>query len=95
MTPAKGTLPKLSQKKRVNNSTGQKMEILVFRTGVENTEHIDHIAPRLNSIKGIHRWSFDLNDRDKILRIEAAGISPRSIEQTLAGMNYYCEELED
>ena len=71
------------------------MEILVFRTGVESTEHIDNIAPHLNSIKGIYRWSFDLDDNENILRIEAAGISPRSIENTLAGMNYYCEELPD
>lgn len=71
------------------------MEILVFRTGVENNEHIENIAPHLNSIKGIYKWSFDLEDSENILRIEAAGISPRSIEDTLAGMNYYCEELED
>lgn len=71
------------------------MEILVFRTGVESTEHVENIAPHLNSINGIYKWSFDLDDHEKILRIEAAGISPRSIEKTLAGMNYYCEELPD
>jgi len=71
------------------------MEILVFRTGVESTEHVENIAPRLNSIKGIYKWSFDLDDHEKILRVEAAGISPRSIEKALLGMNYYCEELED
>ncbi len=71
------------------------MDILIFRTGIESTEHIENIAPHLNSIKEIYRWSFDLEDREKILRVEAAGISPRSIEKTLAGMNYYCEELPD
>jgi hypothetical protein len=71
------------------------MEILVFRTGVESTEHVENIAPHLNSITGIYKWSFDLDDHEKILRVEAAGISPRSIEKTLAGMSYYCEELED
>ncbi len=71
------------------------MEILVFRTGVESTEHVENIAPHLNSINGIHKWSFDLDDHEKILRIEAAGISPRSIEKTLLGMNYYCKELPE
>lgn len=71
------------------------MDILVFRTGVESADHIENIAPFLNSISGIYKWSFDLDDHEKILRVEAAGISPRSIEKTLNGMNFYCEELPD
>lgn len=71
------------------------MEILVFKTGIESDEQVKNIAPHLNSIKGIYKWSFDLDDHEKILRVEAAGISPRSIEMTLLGMNFYCEELPD
>ncbi len=95
MTIAKEMLPRQSLRKKKSNQKKVKMEIMVFRTGVESTEHIANIAPHLNSMKGICRWSFDLEDNENILRIEAAGISPRSIERTLAGMNYYCEELED
>ena len=71
------------------------MEVLVFRTGVNNTENIDAIAGKFNSMNGIHKWSFDLDDNEKILRVEAVGISPREIENVLTGMNYYCEELPD
>lgn len=71
------------------------MEILVFRTGVKSKDHINNIAPHLNSLSGIYKWSFDLDDHEKILRVEATEISPRSIEKTLLGMNYYCEELPD
>lgn len=71
------------------------MEVLVFKTGVIDTEHIGSIAPHLNSMNGIYKWSFDLDDSEKILRVEAVGISPREIENVLNGMNYYCEELPD
>lgn len=71
------------------------MEILVFRTGVESEDHIENIAPYLNSLNGIYKWSFDLEDHEKILKVESAGISPRSIEKTLMGMDFYCEELPD
>ncbi len=71
------------------------MEVFVFRTGINNHEHIHRIAPKLNSLSGVHKWSFDLDDHENILRIEAVGISPRSIEDTLSRENYYCEELPD
>ena len=71
------------------------MEVFVFRTGINNHEHIQTIAPKLNSLNGVYKWSFDLEDHENILRIEAVGISPRSIEDTLSQENYYCEELPD
>jgi hypothetical protein len=71
------------------------MEIFVFRTGINKHEEIKTVAPILNSIRGITKWNFDLDDHENILRIEAAGISPRSIEDSLLKANYYCEELPD
>lgn len=71
------------------------MDILVFRTGIESENHIENIAPHLNSISGIYKWSIDLDDHEKILRVEAAGILPGQIVKVLEGMNYNCEELPD
>ncbi len=71
------------------------MEIFVFRTGVNKKEHIQSVAPHLDSIRGVRKWSFDLEDHENILRIEAVGISPGEIEKTLNRANYFCEELPD
>lgn len=71
------------------------MDIFVFRTGVEKQEQIRNIAPQLNSLRGVNKWSFDLEDHENILRIEAVGISPAEIENTLLKANYFCEELPD
>ncbi len=71
------------------------MEVFVFRTGVEKQEQIKNIAPHLNSLRGVYKWSFDLDDHENILRIEAVGISPDDIETALLRANYFCEELPD
>ena len=71
------------------------MEVFVFRTGVAKQEQIQNIAPHLNSLRGVNKWSFDLEDHENILRIEAVGISPAEIERTLLRANYFCEELPD
>jgi hypothetical protein len=71
------------------------MEVLVFKTNIQNSEKITKIAPYLDSLNGVTHWNFDLDDIDNILRVEAAGISPRIIENTLGRAGCFCEELPD
>lgn len=71
------------------------MEVLVFKTNIPDKEKINEVAPFLDSAMGVIRWNFDLDDIDNILRIEAVGISPRTIELTLGNAGYICEELPD
>jgi hypothetical protein len=71
------------------------MEVLVFKTNLRYKKQIDAVATRLDQINDINRWNFDLDDKDKILRIETAKISPGIIENTLQQAGYFCEELED
>jgi len=71
------------------------MDILVFKTDVRSKEHTNKISPHLNSIDGIIRWNFDLDDRDKILRVEAKNLSAVTVEMTLNRAGYSCEELPD
>jgi len=71
------------------------MEVYVFRTGVEKEDDIKKVAPHLNSLKGVYRWTFDLDDSENILRVEAAGVSAGEIESILTRQNCFCEELPD
>lgn len=71
------------------------MEVYVFRTGVEKEDDVKKVAPHLNSLKGVYKWTFDLEDSENILRVEAAGISAAEIERTLALEDCFCEELPD
>ncbi len=70
------------------------MDILVFKTNVEDTKNARKVSPHLRNIRGILKWNFDLHDCDKILRIEADGLSPHSIEEIINNAGYYCKELD-
>lgn len=71
------------------------MEVYVFRTGVEKEDDVKKVAPHLNSLNGVYKWTFDLEDSENILRVEATGISAAEIERTLALQDCFCEELPD
>ena len=71
------------------------MNILVFKTNLENLELVSKAQPLIQNIHGIKRWNVDMQDCDNVLRIEAVEVSPRSIESILQNAGYYCEELMD
>lgn len=72
------------------------MQVLVFKTNLENPGQILHAGQLLHPIRGIHRWNVDAHDIDNVLRIEAdTTLSPRIIETTLQKGGLLCEELTD
>lgn len=71
------------------------MEVLVFKTNVRYKKNIHEVAVRLDQFTDINRWNFDLQDKDKILRVETADLSAEVIENTLKQAGYYCKELAD
>ncbi|MES2775352.1 MAG: hypothetical protein V4722_14355 [Bacteroidota bacterium] len=73
------------------------MQILVFKTNLEDKQHISVARKLLSKMQGILYWNVDLHDIDKILRIEANELLlvPVRVEQTLQQAGYYCEELKD
>jgi hypothetical protein len=71
------------------------MEILVFKTNVENMSHIRKLYGLFKTIKGILKWNVDTEDIDKILRVETVNVTPQNIEMVLQNAGYYCKELQD
>ncbi|KAA9345493.1 MULTISPECIES: hypothetical protein [Larkinella] len=47
------------------------MNVLVFRTNINSGQRLHKAACRLCKLRGICRWSVDMEDRDCVLRIEA------------------------
>ena len=70
------------------------MEVLVFKTNLRFKKQINAVTPHINNLQGVARWNVDLDDTDKILRIESVDLSPRSVETTLQQAGYFCEELQ-
>jgi hypothetical protein len=47
------------------------MSIMVYYTNILNTHEVEAISPDLNAVIGITRWTIDLSDSDKVLRVVA------------------------
>ena len=68
-------------------------EVLIFRTNVNTPKAVEELAPLLNRHLLISKWNFDLEDCDKILRIEAPARISGVIIKILRSKGFDCEEL--
>jgi len=46
-------------------------QVFVFKTDIKSLNILDKVSPVLNNQHSIFQWSVDLEDIDKVLRIEA------------------------
>lgn len=65
----------------------------VFKTNVEDKIIADKLAAELHSLFG-GNINFDLDDCDKILRVESEQIIPEKISEVLICKGFICEVLE-
>ena len=71
------------------------MNILVFKTDIADKKQVRKLFRLLRTIEGILKWNIDMEDIDKVLRVETVNASPRNIEEVFLNAGYYCKELED
>lgn len=69
------------------------MKIFVFKTNIKNDFQKEMVAPVINQIKGINRWSFDLEDKNKVLKIEGHGLKSEQIEAMISKAGFECETM--
>ena len=68
--------------------------IFVFKTSVESKLQVQQLQPHIDTIVPNAAWNFDLQDCDKILRIESEENIVLTIIHLLKMNNFICEELE-
>lgn len=75
------------------NNTLLKREISIFRTSVNSKCDIKNLKPLLNHLIGIGNWSFDLEDSEKILRINNFPNMNNFIAKEIKKMGFDCIEI--
>ncbi len=71
------------------------MDIFIFFTTVSSTDQVNNIIkPLFAKIREIAGFSFDLEDSDKVLRIEADDLQPALVERTLRAQGFDCREMK-
>lgn len=68
--------------------------IHVFKTSVKNKAQIKKLKPALDSSFQDIKWNFDLEDCDKILRIESKKNICKKVVNLLRSYHFDCIELE-
>jgi len=68
--------------------------ISIFRTSVESTEDLNKLRPYLNSIMEDLKWTVDLFDSDKILRVISGLNKNQEIIAVVNELGFECENLE-
>jgi len=66
----------------------------IFKTNVEQVSQSESLLQILLENFPGHKINFDLEDRDKILRVQGENIPSEKIIQLLIGENYQCRVLE-
>ena len=70
------------------------MEVLVFKTNVTSKTKVNKVRTLLTSFPSIRQWNFDLEDCDKILRVEGKNIPQKKIVRMVTENGYQCSVLE-
>lgn len=68
--------------------------IYVFKTSVRTKLQVRNLKPYFNKIVPTKKWNFDLEDCDKILRIDCEENIVLKIVDLLNIHKFNCEELE-
>lgn len=78
------------------NPIAKVMNTFIFSTSIQNIEEATIVGRILHNHLNISRHCFDLEDWEKILKIESEKILDASkIESLLAQYGYKCHELRD
>jgi hypothetical protein len=80
--------------RRGGGGGGMGIQILIFKTNLSNTKHINKVKPSLNQHPYIKEWNVDLHDCDKILRVVTENIPAGEVEKIVFNAGYLCEELK-
>jgi len=71
------------------------VKIHVFKTNIETRLDLATVKQPLNSNPNIIKWSIDLEDIDKVLRVESSeNLSEKEIISLIKYRGFYIEELE-
>ncbi len=68
--------------------------IFVFKTSVKTKQQVKQLKPHIDTKLPKAKWNFDLEDVDKILRIDSEENIVLKVIDLLNSQQFYCEELE-
>jgi hypothetical protein len=69
--------------------------IHVFKTSVISEKQVRQVEPFLKTLMSNEEWNFDLEDCDKILRVETEKVTHETVIALLKSQGFECTELSE
>lgn len=69
------------------------MAVSIYKTNITSKAKIKKVKPLLDALLRNDKWNFDLDDCDKILRVESHSPISNHIVTELNKAGFKCEEL--
>lgn len=70
------------------------MEVLVYKTNINYPGDVDRVRTYFKEHPDILKWNVDIEDEDRVLRVEAQSDISGKIESLVRRAGYACMELE-
>lgn len=72
------------------------MKVFIFRTDIRTKSKVKSLKPLFNNHSTIANWYIDLEDKDKVLKIEALdNLQEREVIELVREQGFSCEVLND
>jgi len=68
--------------------------ISIFRTSVASSDDLNKLTPYLNALMEDLRWTIDLFDSERILRVKSSVNKNNEIISVVNGLGFDCENME-
>jgi len=68
--------------------------VYVFKTSVKRKKSVRRISSVLDELLPGAKWNFDLEDCDRILRVESKTDMTAAVIKALNGLGFDCQELQ-
>jgi len=70
-------------------------DLFIFRTNIDRKVEFLSLKRDLERIPGMGPCTIDLEDCDKVLRVECENVSLVKVVEEVSRHGFFCEELED
>jgi copper chaperone len=70
------------------------MEKYQFKTNIKCSGCIAQVTPHLNAVKGLEKWSVDVENSDKTLTVIVDGLNPKQIEDVVSKAGYQAQKIK-
>ena len=73
----------------------QLADLFIFRTNIDKQSDFSRVKNSLEKEPGILTCTIDLDDCDKVLRVECENVNMGKVVEEVSRQGFFCEELED